>query len=86
MIPVLMKTTELGEGWYRTYGASKTSSCRVYERLGDPTNPTPYPQKYCVSTYHIMGFKTSGSSGTQIFCKGTTDYDIILSKLKAMEP
>ena len=69
------------EGWYRTYGKTKRSVCRVYECLGSLENPDPYPKRWCISTYHLVGERTT-SGDNQLFCKGTSNYDRKIAELR----
>lgn len=77
MIPIPMKAA----GWFRTYGKKKNSACRVYECLGSLENPDPYPKRWCISTYHLIGERTS-MRANQLFCKGTSNYDFKLAELR----
>ena len=72
MIPIPMKA----EGWFRTTGTRTNSSYRVYQELGDLDNPNTSPRRVIVSTYYIMGERTSAGQN-QWFNKGTHNYDYI---------
>lgn len=78
MIPVQMKAI----GWYRTYGATRTSANRVYSYLISLNSPPIKPKRWCIDSSWLYGMRTSADNKDQFFHKGTPEYDTMMAKLK----